>query len=157
MRVRCPACKQLHTDPGNRFTCAGCGRTLAWQAPQLWLTEQLSLFHPEGAVEELTLPLIATPPRTPETTAISAESHRSLSLLSDSIALVTALLPLAAGQDEAVPAILADQASDRLLGLTATTAWVASALVQLLDEHGNGAGTQWLQGLALGLAADDPK
>lgn len=73
-------------------------------------------------------------------------------LLRDSIALVTALLPMASGDRDVVPALLADQDQDRLLGLSATTAWLASVLVAELDGLLPGAGTAWLRGLALGLA-----
>lgn len=162
MRVRCPECKQIHEDPTGRFRCSGCGRALAWHVPQMWLPEQLTLFQPSGTAEPLTLPFgttsasrsaggTAAPEPLP---AKPAMGRTQRDLLRDSIALVTALTPVAEGDSEVVPALLADQDPDQLLGLVATTAWLASVLVAQLDEIHPGAGTAWLQGLALGLAEE---
>ncbi len=52
----------------------------------------------------------------------------------------------------AVPALLADQGPDELLGLTATTAWLASALIKQFEAIAPGAAEAWLQSLAVGLA-----
>lgn len=150
MRVRCPACRKIHSDPPPRFTCAECGRRLAWSERPLWLPEQLTLFVPPGGHEQATLPLAGGPPEA----APARPEARQLSHLSRSIAMVTALVPDPSDGD-ALPAVLADQDPEELLSLTLTTAWLASALVRLLDEAGNGAGTAWLQGIALGLAQDD--
>jgi hypothetical protein len=76
-------------------------------------------------------------------------------LLRDSIALVTALTPVAESNSHIIPALLADQDPEELLALVATAAWLASVLVAQLDELHAGAGTAWLQGLALGLV-DEP-
>ncbi len=71
-------------------------------------------------------------------------------LLRQSIALITAMLP-GDGGDDLVPAILADQGPDELLGLTATTAWLASALIKQFEAIAPGAAEAWLQSLAVGL------
>ena len=165
MRVRCPKCKSMHVDPVGRFRCSGCDRSLAWHVPELWLPEQLALFQAPGAAEPLTLPFgtaSVSPPIShtgdgppPPETARSTMGLAQRELLRDSIALVTALLPMASGDRDVVPALLADQDQDRLLGLSATTAWLASVLVAELDGLLPGAGTAWLRGLALGLA-DEP-
>lgn len=132
--------------------------------PQLWLAEQMTLFPPHGMSEPLTLPFSTgsasrpgrgagdgpVQPGTPEPKADTAQ----LDHLSDSIALVTALLPGAGGETDVVTALLADQDPDRLLGISATTAWLAAYLVRQFDELHQGAGTAWLQGLALGLVEE---
>lgn len=164
MRVRCPKCKVVHEDPPGRFRCTGCDRVLAWHVPQRWLPEQLALFQPQGVPEPLTLPFgtgSVSRARQPAeddlpepATVRPAMGTEQRDLLRDSIALVTALLPLAQGDNDVVPALLADQDPDRLLGLSATTAWLASVVITELDQALPGAGTAWLQGLALGLAEE---
>lgn len=151
MKVRCPACRAVHVDPEARFACSGCGKTLAWQAPPLWLAEQLSLFVPPGGAEPLTLPLVAptTKAEAPRAGA-PVNTNPAASLLASSVALVTACLAYPA--DDTVPALLADQTPEQALALAATTAWLMSSLISLVDEALDGAGTAWLQGVALGAA-----
>lgn len=124
--------------------------------PQRWLPEQMPLFGLPG--EPMTLPFTsstASPAAGPAQAEPVAEPGRAqLDLLRDSIALVTALLPVADGSSDVVPALLADQAPEQLLELTATTAWLAGLLVRQLDELHDGGGTAWLQGLGLGLAEE---
>ena len=156
MRVRCPRCRTVHDDPAGRFRCASCGRTLPWHVPQRWLPEQLPLFGLPG--EAMTLPFTsstASPSAGPtQDEPVTGPGQAQLDLLRDSIALVTALLPGAEERSDVVPALLADQEPERLLDLTATTAWLASVLVRQLDELHGGGGTAWLQGLGLGLATE---
>ncbi len=66
-------------------------------------------------------------------------------------ATITAMLPGDRGAD-LVPALLADQGPDELLGLTASTAWLASALIKQFEAIAPGAAEAWLQSLAVGLA-----
>ncbi len=72
-------------------------------------------------------------------------------LLRQSIALITAMLP-GGGSDDLVPVLVADQGPDELLGLTATTAWLASVLIKQFEAIARGAAEAWLQSLAVGLA-----
>lgn len=151
MKVRCPACRTVHRDPEVRFTCSTCSRKLAWQAPPLWLAEQLSLFVPPGGAEALTLPLVAPSTATDVPAASPPTSDNQMSQqVANSVALVTAYLTYAT--DDAVPALLAEQTPEQVLALAATTAWLASCLVTLVDDTLEGAGTAWLQAVALGAA-----
>lgn len=150
MKVRCPACKTVRVDPPTRFSCAGCARTLLWQAPPLWRPEQLTLFQPAGVANALTLPLEREDPAAAEPTSALGDDARQL--IASSVALVTAYLAFAQGADDVVPALLSEQTAEQALALAATTAWLASALVAEVDASFDGAGTAWLQGVALGIA-----
>ena len=110
----------------------------------------MTLFVPPGSFEQASLPL-AVAEQAPTSTPSPLPTGQA-TLLAQSIALVTALLPTADGAAAVVPALLAEQDADQLLGLTATTAWRASALVTLVDTHTDGGGTTWLRALALSLA-----
>lgn len=150
MKVRCPACRTVCVDPPPRFSCAGCSRTLSWQAPPLWRPEQLTLFQSKGTAEPLLLPLERPDPVLPIADRPVQGDVRQL--IVDSVALITAYLSLAQGADDVVPALLGDQTSEQALALAATTAWLASVLVVEVDSSFDGAGTAWLQGVALGMA-----
>ena len=90
-------------------------------------------------------------PGEPGVAGVEAEATQ-LGQLRDSIALVTALLPGSGDDGDVVTGLLADTDADRLLSVSATTAWLASYLVRQLGELHHGAGTAWLQGLTIGLA-----
>ena len=122
----------------------------------------MALFPPPGAGEPLTLPFSSgTASRAGRPSDADAGApgtgpgSTQLDLLRDSIALVTALLPGSEGDSDLVTGLLDGTDADHLLGVSATTAWLASHLVQQLDELHGGAGTAWLRGLAIGLA-DEP-
>ena len=157
MKVRCPVCRAVHPDPPGRFRCTGCGRGLAWHVPALWLAEQMTLFPTPGRGDPLTLPFTtgtASPSRQPPPQAPAADQTAAqVDRLRRSIALITALMPGAGG--DVVTALLADQDTDQLLELLGTTAWLAAHFLGQLDEMADGAGTAWLQGLALGFSKED--
>lgn len=162
VRVRCPQCKSVHDDPPGRFRCSGCSRLLAWHVPAGW-PEQLSLFRLPG--DPMTLLFVSntvSPPArrdddsaTGERAGATADSPGMTAaqghLLKQSIALVTAMLP-GDGGDDLVPAVLADQSPEELLGLAATTGWLMSALIREFEEIAPGAAEAWLQGMAIELA-----
>lgn len=115
----------------------------------------MSLFQQPGTAEPLPLPLERPDPVVREPARPLTRDVRQL--VADSVALVTAYLALAQGADDVIPALLSEPTPDQALALTATTAWLASALVAEVDASFDGAGTAWLQGVALGIAKEGPK
>lgn len=160
MRVRCPACAEVHSNPPLGFVCAGCGRRLAWRPRHRLLSpEQLSLFIPDGSADAMTLDLSLEdgPRAVPEPDRDGQPTNGTLptTALQTCLALITAMLPEGEIDSDLVGAVLLDAPHEDMLELAFATAWFAAGLIRHFDDVLDGDGTLWLRSFATALA--DPQ
>jgi hypothetical protein len=72
---------------------------------------------------------------------------------SRAVAWLTATLSLRPEGEEMILEVLAEGSPEHFLELSLAVAWLATELITELDDAQDGAGTAWLQGVAVHLAA----